>query len=197
MNGELQSFSIKVERAHCQGHEPRMIGGNFIAAATGVYPAGLLLTRLEDRTFTPLAEVAAEVIGTGTGSATTFAGTLDNALLSPGSLSITDGVETFDDDGCGRLVGDATGTGTINYKTGAYSVTFDTAVVSATSVEASYFTSPDAVLDEGTDTDRVDVGLMVIHGTVTEAMLKVGETAEAGPSDALLLAMEDKGLYPV
>ena len=52
-------------------------------------------------------------------------------------VTISNAVETFKDDRNGNLVGSAGGTGTINYATGAYSVTF--AVVSATSVTANYY----------------------------------------------------------
>jgi hypothetical protein len=52
-------------------------------------------------------------------------------------VEISDGVETFKDDRNGNLVGSAGGTGTINYATGAYSVTF--AALAAGQVEADYY----------------------------------------------------------
>jgi len=72
----------------------------------------------------------------------TFAGALDYNLIVqkvPGIVSITDGgAETFTDPlGDGILVGSATGTGTINYITGVYSVTFF-AAPAAVAITANY-----------------------------------------------------------
>ena len=59
-----------------------------------------------------------------------FSGYLLNAPILPSSLTITDGVETFSDDGAGTLTGDAGGSGTITYHTGAWAVTFNAAPTS-------------------------------------------------------------------
>jgi hypothetical protein len=73
------------------------------------------------------------------GSGTTRTGIL--AFKAGGSkrycykLSFTDTVETFTDNRDGTLTGSAGGTGTINYATGAYSITF---AASATTVTADY-----------------------------------------------------------
>lgn len=75
--------------------------------------------------------VSAEAVGSGDGSTTTFTGTL--AFKAAGStrtcfgITITDGTETFTDDYNGNLVGSAGGTGTINYTTGDFSITFNAA----------------------------------------------------------------------
>lgn len=69
--------------------------------------------------------------GTGNTVLVTFTGTFAGAPLVPGSVSVSDGVETFTDNGVGVLVGSASGTGTINYETGAYSVTFNAAPAAA------------------------------------------------------------------
>jgi hypothetical protein len=74
-----------------------------------------------------LVAVDDEVIGSGDDTEVTFSGTLVNYPICVGSLSITDGTETFTDNGDGTLTGSAGGTGTINYTTGAYSVTFNAA----------------------------------------------------------------------
>ena len=74
----------------------------------------------------------------GDGVTVTFTGTLDYHPLIKGSLIIFDGTETFTDDGSGVLTGDAGGTGTITYSTGAYSVTFNAAPSSSVTVEAKY-----------------------------------------------------------
>lgn len=81
-------------------------------------------------------------IATGDGSTKTFTGTLPSfsaGLSTVFGVQITDGVELFSDDKNGNLVGSLGGTGTINYATGVYSVTFVTAPVSGVAISASYF----------------------------------------------------------
>lgn len=68
-----------------------------------------------------------------------YAGNTDYAPIEPGSLIISDGQETFTDNGSGVMVrSPAGGNGTINYTTGAYSVTF-TLVNAGAAVNANYF----------------------------------------------------------
>lgn len=96
---------------------------------TGVYGS-----YIDTQTYTT---VTAEAIG---GAGATRSGTL--AFKGGGSrrtcfgVVITDGSETFTDDYNGVLTGSAGGTGTINYATGAYSVTF--AVAPGAPVTADY-----------------------------------------------------------
>lgn len=78
-----------------------------------------------------------QIIATGTG-ATNYTGTLFAFPILPGSLQITDGVETFVDNGSGLLTGNQGGTGTINYSTGVWNVTFNTAVIIGTSIVATF-----------------------------------------------------------
>lgn len=80
-----------------------------------------------------------EQIGTGNGVATTFAGALTNPLVYTGTLCITDGVEVFTDNYDGTLTGSAGGTGVIDYTTGVYSVTFNTAPVNLVAIYAGYY----------------------------------------------------------
>lgn len=77
--------------------------------------------------------VTDEVIGTGDSSEKTFTGTLafkaGGAKRTCFAISVNDVsvVETFTDNFDGTLTGDQGGTGTINYTSGAISVTFNTA----------------------------------------------------------------------
>ena len=100
----------------------------------------------------PFAQVTNEAFGTGDGGTRTFAGTL--ATLSGAKtcmyVSVTDTIETFTDDRNGNLIGNAGGTGTVNYATGAVSVTFATAPNISQAITASYYTEDatnDGVLD--------------------------------------------------
>ncbi len=93
-------------------------------------PTGLYLSYIDKATYTT---VSTENLGSGNGVLTTFTGTL--AFKAGGAkrtafavvIRSTDvGGETFTDNNNGTLTGSAGGTGTINYTSGAYSVTFVT-----------------------------------------------------------------------
>lgn len=79
----------------------------------------------------------------GASGSTTYTGTL-SAVTGTRFCRVTSitgttgaGVETFTDNGSGVLTSDKGGTGTINYATGAYSITFN-AVTTSGNVEADY-----------------------------------------------------------
>ncbi len=104
-------------------------------------------------------------VGTGDGVTKTFSGTI--ALVYPNTayfVQITDTVELFTDDKNGLLVGSLGGTGTINYITGAYSVTFNTAPANTQAITGSYYeenSTKNGVADfisTGSDTFRQDDG---------------------------------------
>jgi hypothetical protein len=78
-----------------------------------------------------------DVIATGNGGKV-YSGTLSTNPIVPGSFTPTDGTETFTDDGNGVLTGSMGGTGTINYTTGAWTLTFNANVISGTLITASY-----------------------------------------------------------
>lgn len=84
--------------------------------------------------------VTNENVGTGDGVAVTYADTLVQATGTRFvfGITVTDGVESFIDNRDGTLTGSAGGTGTINYVTGAISVTFNTAVVNTTAILCTY-----------------------------------------------------------
>lgn len=82
--------------------------------------------------------VTNESLGTGNGSTVTFSGTLAHFPLRPGTFSVTAGSVTGTDKSYGTITGAGISSGTINYKTGAYSVTFSTAPANAVAVTGSY-----------------------------------------------------------
>ena len=100
---------------------------------------GLYLSHIDQQNYTTVND---EVIGTGDGTKKTFSDTL--SFKAGGSartcfgITVTDGVETFTDNYDGTLTGDKGGTGTINYTTGAISVTFNSAPASGVNITVDY-----------------------------------------------------------
>jgi hypothetical protein len=76
----------------------------------------------------------------GAAGSTAYSGAVTYFPVVAGTMVITDGVETFTDNGSGVLVSDASsGTnGTIVYATGAYSVTFAASTTTAPTVDYQY-----------------------------------------------------------
>ncbi|MGQ9660709.1 MAG: hypothetical protein ACUVWX_00030 [Kiritimatiellia bacterium] len=92
-----------------------------------------------------------DTVGTGNGAQKSFAKVLTPIVLQ-GSVTVSDGYETFTDAAMGggggtnlvatgNLVGDKGGTGTINYLTGAMSVTFATEPGMGVRIWAVYLSS--------------------------------------------------------
>jgi hypothetical protein len=71
-------------------------------------------------------------LSTGNGSQGPYTGTFSSAPLLAGSVMIAAGDENFQDDGEGTLTGSLGGSGTVDYLTGAASVTFATSLSSGT-----------------------------------------------------------------
>ncbi len=78
-----------------------------------------------------------EDLDTGDGSTKTFTGTTSETPIRSSKFIVDDQVETFTDSS-GTLTGDAGGTGTINYTTGAVSVTFNTAPTDGQTINLTY-----------------------------------------------------------
>src|SRR3990167_3947147 len=104
---------------------------------------GLYRSKLDKDTYADYTLVSAENIGTGDGTTKTFADIL--AFKAAGSkrscfgISATDGTETFSDNYDGTLTGSLGGTGTINYATGAISITFNTAPENLQALTCDYY----------------------------------------------------------
>jgi hypothetical protein len=120
---------------------------------------------VDHATISGFTQVTGEAVGTGNGVIKTFTGTLAarTGVRTVFSMTLTDTHETFVDDQNGVLTGTLGGTGTINYATGAYSVTFFAAPANAQAITMAYywedstskgladfsFTSPTRVTGEG------------------------------------------------
>lgn len=81
-------------------------------------------------------QYAVDDIGAGDGVTTSFSGTLQNPPVIIGSLFISDNNQVLQSTSTGIFTGN--GTGTIDFTTGVYSVTFTTAPDSAATVYAKY-----------------------------------------------------------
>jgi hypothetical protein len=96
-----------------------------------------------------------EPLDTGDAAQIIFNGTLNHTPVKPYNatkgdvVTITDGTETFTDDGAGVLTGDAGGSGTIDYATGDWSVTFNAAPANGDSIVASYWQNMEGSSDVG------------------------------------------------
>lgn len=102
-------------------------------------PSGFNGSYIDARAYTT---VTAEVLNTGNGATKHYTGTL--AFKAGGSrrtcfaIAITDGTETFSDNKDGTLTGSLTGTGTINYATGAYVLDFFGNVTNLQNITGTY-----------------------------------------------------------
>ena len=76
--------------------------------------------------------VTGEAAGSGDGTETTFTGTVDNFPVSADSFSVTSGSVTATDDEDGVLTGTGITSGSIDYETGVFEVTFSAAPASGT-----------------------------------------------------------------
>ena len=78
-----------------------------------------------------------EGVGTGTGTQATFAYTVENLPVVPGTVVVTAGAVVAEDSGSGELTG-AGVAGTINYATGALSLTYSTDPVLGLPITMAY-----------------------------------------------------------
>lgn len=110
---------------------------------------GLYRSWIDKDELSDFPEIIAEALATGDGATKIYAGTLASVtgVKTCMYVRITDGTETFTDDRNGVLVGNLGGTGSINYVTGAYSVTFASNVANSQAITGDYYTE-DAT-DEG------------------------------------------------
>jgi len=129
----------------------------------GYYPLGRIASSFTD------VEIA---LGTGI---TNYSGTLDDISIVPGTFTATDGIENFTDNGFGVLTGDAGGSGTIVYSTGAWSLNFNAAVTTGTPILADYscYSGRFAYRDNGINI-KVGTGVVTYTGTLATFPIRPG-----------------------
>jgi hypothetical protein len=82
--------------------------------------------------------VGSESVGTGNGSNVTFTHTAAHLAVVPGTVTVTAGAVVATDDGNGNLTGTGITAGTINYTTGALSITYTTHPANLLAITMSY-----------------------------------------------------------
>ena len=105
--------------------------------------------------------VAAEAVGVlGTDN---YTGTLAELPVQIGSVEFTDATLVITDDGDGTLSGD--GTGTINYTTGVFDITFSGNTTAAVTVDYSYYPGNAIVGIEGHQDNTAGTSALVVFDT--------------------------------
>lgn len=195
IDGKVASQSFSGDDVAAAGHGP-ILRTFKLGVVVGALLAGAIMALDALGKLIPHAE-ATEVFGTGDDTTTDFTGTLTiTGPLQPGKVTVSDGAasspQVLSDDGSGRLYGD--GSGTINYATGAISVSFDAAPATGSDPEATFRTDPVAVLDRPVDATKESAVTAYVHGTVKAAALTVGGSAA---DQASIDRLVDRGIYPI
>ena len=161
----------------------------------GVVAKGAVLARNNSGEVILHKEYAAiDLAGTvnATNKAFTYDGAGFDAELSPRTVKVVHGDQELVDDGCGRLYGD--GSGTVNYVTGAISVTFTDApaedsgaptVVAKTIPIAVALRSADTSLNDESEA-KDDAISAVVFGAVIRDRVSVGGEVLSNEDEALL-----------
>mgnify|MGYP006280760309 CR=1 FL=1 len=173
-------------------HPPIIVAMDVVADQGDLVP-GLVASKNGAEKVVPYKEFT-ESIGTGDNSTVDFTGTLSNGPVRPGTVEITDETETFADDECGRLTGDAGGSGTVDYLTGAVSVSFNAAPATDADISATYTNRVAGVVTLRTDTAKEDTVPVQVHGTAVRNKLSVDGSE---PTVADIRAIRAAGIYPV
>jgi hypothetical protein len=122
--------------------------------------------------------VDVEVIGTGNGSATTFNATLDFIPVKVNTVKVSlDGVSgvSGSDNGSGIISGAGIASGTINYTTGAISVTFSSAPANGVDVQVAYQYNMEA----NTLVPSVNIDIALVSVTAKTRKIKALWSSEA------------------
>lgn len=158
----ISETNLTIDKLFGGSHPPVEIPVTLKSGAGSLLRGALLGRRNSDGKYAPIdpgTRYDNEDIGNGNGSTKTVSGTLVHPGVKPGSLAIHsvvvgDAIETFSDNGDGTLTSDGAtpGAGTIDYASGAFSVTFFVAPKNGVDVYADYIGALDAETAEAIGT---------------------------------------------
>lgn len=189
-NATLGTVSA-TEKVIAVGAGPHTIRSYLLGALAAALSAGTVMALDKDEQLVPYDEDIVSSIGLGDGAETDFSDVL--GPLKPGSVSITDGTETFTDDGFGTLTGSAGGSGKVDYSDGRVAVSFNAAPALDADIAATYRPSVRGVLMRDVGVDDADADVCVF-GNVNRNELLVGGAA----ASADVLARLDRDcIWPV
>jgi hypothetical protein len=192
-NANLGTQVFQEKTVAAGGHGPWNLTRK-VKVGQGVLALGLILALDLAGELIPY-QAGSKALGAGNGTNKDFSGTFDLKNLAPGSVTVSDGgtsPQTLADDGHGRLYG--AGSGTVNYLTGAVSVSFTAAPANGDAVTAAAYNQPIGVNVHLVDTAQESAAVILAHGTVRRDALLVG----ASPAVAAdMVRLEAIGIYPV
>lgn len=108
------------------------------ASAVGVWDYNLLNSPTASYAWNLYVNISGESYGTADGTVGPFTHTAAVTPVVYGGVTVTCGTITATDNGSGTLSGTGVASGTINYSTGAISITFSSAPTSGTAITVSY-----------------------------------------------------------
>jgi hypothetical protein len=154
--------------------------------------AGTLVALSAGKTLYPYGTSQPVDVGLGDGAATTFTGNLGK-FVQAGSVTVSDGVETFTDDGFGELTGDAGGSGKVNYLNGDITVTCNAAPANEAAMVAHCTHWCRGCLVRDAEAGAVDAEAVTAGGVNTAELVMPG--GDPATTDALA-EMEFIGPWP-
>lgn len=174
------------------GRGPHVYRTYPIKAGHAAFPAGQIVA-LDHNGEMVAYDAEQSVDLNGDGAAKDFSFELNTPLV-PGSVTVTDGTESFTDDGFGTLIGDAGGAGKVNYASGVVSASFNAAPADAAgNVACAYKPALRGVLNRAADETAV-LGDVLVMGQADRKVLIVGEVE---PTKAQLLDLDRNNIWPI
>jgi len=147
-----------------------------------------------NQTYYYASEVSAQTLGTGNGTLVTFAGSIGRTPLRKGSIQITTVVGGAAvvgvDNAAGAITGPHITTGTVDYATGAVSVTFDAAVTNLAIVLATYQWDSE-VNGEAINEIEFDMSVFPIAAKIHPLKFKYSVAAGLAASAHLAIDVQD------
>jgi hypothetical protein len=194
MEARTQYQTIEAKEV-IDGRHPPVIFPVIAKSEQGIIPAGCVLAKDSDGKVVPYAVVSdEEMTGLVNDANKVFTHTSEAAPLQPGSVKVTHGLVELADNGHGVIAGTG-GSGTVDYETGAISVSFQSApAADSGSPEVEVARAVFAVAIRPTDTSREDIVSAIVHGTVLKTALVIGIAAGA-ITQAAVDALAKIGIY--